>query len=324
MGIKFTNNAEGDLFAGITAVATTMTLNAGQGDLFPVIGVASGDYFYGTLFDISGNREIVKCTERQAGSNVLTIVRAQDGTSARAWSAADKFELRIPSVVFEEFDTDITQNRTDINSNDVELADHESRIAAIEGGVELTGNKMYYYQNTAPTGWTIDATVDDCLLGIKGGLQAYNVSGGVIAGSWSLTQHQHTGPSHTHTVTAIHSHTIPDLTHLHATVGFALTIAHMPAHTHDIKSSKWQNGSGEGSHRQGDSTGTTGSFFTESTGTGTAHDHGNTTNGLSASLNTGNNSAGSTDLAGTGLTGLGGAPSSDRQRAAIGIIATKN
>jgi hypothetical protein len=66
-------------------------------------------------------------------------------------------------------------------------------------------------------------------------------------------------------------------THQHSTQNHTLTVAQMPSHSHYIRNSNWQNGSGEGSHRQGDSTsGDTTSFSTLSTGSGQPHNHGNT------------------------------------------------
>ena len=45
---------------------------------------------------------------------------------------------------------------------------------------------MYFWENTAPTGWTIDTTCADCVLAIKGGAQDYNVSGSTkAASSWT-------------------------------------------------------------------------------------------------------------------------------------------
>ena len=67
--------------------------------------------------------------------------------------------------------------------------------------------KAYFYQNTAPTGWTIDNTPADSLLAIKGGAQAYNAAGGTQVGTWTQLNHTHTGPSHSHTGPS-HSHTI--------------------------------------------------------------------------------------------------------------------
>lgn len=90
MAVKFTNNATGTLASSITASTTTITLTTGQGALFP--SLASGEYFYATLVDSSNNIEIVKVTARAV--DVMTVVRAQDDTTARAYAAADRFELR--------------------------------------------------------------------------------------------------------------------------------------------------------------------------------------------------------------------------------------
>lgn len=91
MAVLFANNATATLASGITSGATALALTAGQGALFPT--PANPDYFYTTLVDASNNIEIVKCTGR-SGDN-LTVVRAQQGTSARAYLAGDKCELRL-------------------------------------------------------------------------------------------------------------------------------------------------------------------------------------------------------------------------------------
>jgi hypothetical protein len=96
MGIKVSNNAFATLAAGINSSATSITLTTGQGARFPTLG--AGDYFYATLIDISNNLEIVKCTARS--TDVLTVVRAQEGTSARAYSTGDRIEIRITAQTF--------------------------------------------------------------------------------------------------------------------------------------------------------------------------------------------------------------------------------
>jgi len=62
-----------------------------------------------------------------------------------------------------------------------------------------SGTKMYFYENTAPLGWTIDSSCADALLAVKGGSNAYKADGGNQAGTWTQPNHTHTGPSHTHT-----------------------------------------------------------------------------------------------------------------------------
>ena len=99
MGIKVANNAFGVLNAGITDSDTTIVLKSGEGARFP--SLTAGDYFYATLIDTSNNLEIVKVTARS--TDTMTVVRAQDGTSARAYSTNDRFELRPTAALFDEF-----------------------------------------------------------------------------------------------------------------------------------------------------------------------------------------------------------------------------
>ncbi len=94
MAVLYTNNATTTLSAGITSGQTTLTVAAATGALFPA--PASPDYFYVTLIDASNNIEIVKVTARSA--DTFTIVRAQEGTTARAFSSADKVELRVTAA----------------------------------------------------------------------------------------------------------------------------------------------------------------------------------------------------------------------------------
>lgn len=93
--VLFSNNASGALASSITSAATTITLTTGAGAQFPAI--SGSNYFYATLTDSSNNLEIVKVTAR--ATDVLTVVRAQEGTTARAYSAADKLELRVTAAV---------------------------------------------------------------------------------------------------------------------------------------------------------------------------------------------------------------------------------
>ena len=96
MGIKLTNNAFATLAAGINSSATSITLTSGQGARFPTL--TASDYFYATLIDTSNNLEIVKCTARS--TDVLTVVRAQESTTARAYSAGDRIEIRLTAATF--------------------------------------------------------------------------------------------------------------------------------------------------------------------------------------------------------------------------------
>lgn len=87
----FTNNAATTLASNITNVATSLTVAAGTGSLFP--NPTAGQYFYLTLANTAGTVEIVKCTARS--TDTFTVTRGQDGTSAVSWVAGDKVELRL-------------------------------------------------------------------------------------------------------------------------------------------------------------------------------------------------------------------------------------
>jgi hypothetical protein len=101
MGIKVANNAFATLASGITSSATSITVASGQGARFPILG--AGDYFYATLINTSNQLEIVRCTARSA--DVLTVVRAQESTTARAYDVGDRIEIRITAATFEDATT---------------------------------------------------------------------------------------------------------------------------------------------------------------------------------------------------------------------------
>jgi hypothetical protein len=187
------------------------------------------------------------------------------------------------------------------------------------------GTKIFFYQNTAPTGWTIDATAADGLLAVKGGSAAYNISGGAQAGTWTQPTHTHTQPTHTHTQPT-HTHTQPTHTHYggnhyhaftgvdhtHVTNGHTLTAAEsgVPSHAHTVKGQTANLPAGS----IGDIMGAgTQSYAEVSTSTfagvsaASAHDHG-TTNGADRSLasNTGYSGTETTSAAGNDATGASG------------------
>ena len=92
---QFTNNAASTLNAGISSGATTIVLTSGGGSLFPAL--SGSQYFYGTLSNSTGSiLEIVKVTART--TDTLTVVRAQENTSASSFSTGDNFQLRVTAA----------------------------------------------------------------------------------------------------------------------------------------------------------------------------------------------------------------------------------
>lgn len=91
--ILFSNNATTKLAIAIKNTDTSLSVTSGTGQLFPTIASGSGDYFYITLVDSSGNHEIVKVTGKS--TDTFTIVRGQDGTTARAFAVNSRVEQRV-------------------------------------------------------------------------------------------------------------------------------------------------------------------------------------------------------------------------------------
>lgn len=100
--ILYANNAAGTLAAGITNVSAALTLNAGQGTLFP--SPIPPQVFYVTLTDAATQTliEIVQVTAR--GGDVFSILRAQDGTSALSWNAGDIVSMRTIRLELQGFE----------------------------------------------------------------------------------------------------------------------------------------------------------------------------------------------------------------------------
>lgn len=133
MPVLFSNYASAPLAASISSSATTITVTSGQGALFPA--VPAGSIFYATLTDSSNNLEIVKVTARS--TDALTVVRAQEGTTARAYAAADKLELRLTAAGLNNFvQLDGAQTVTGVKTFSSGI------VAAVTGNVtgNLTGN----------------------------------------------------------------------------------------------------------------------------------------------------------------------------------------
>ena len=93
MSALYSNNAATTLASGITSSATSLTVATGTGAVFPTI-TSNQDYFLITLQSFStGNSEIVLVTART--TDTFTIVRAQEGTTAIAFSTSDYVQQRV-------------------------------------------------------------------------------------------------------------------------------------------------------------------------------------------------------------------------------------
>lgn len=144
MAVLYTNNAVSALSASITNVATSFSVTAGHGARFPAI--AGGNYFYVTLLDTAGNLEIVKVTARS--TDTFTVARAQDGTTASAFSAGDFVELRITKAMLDDFKTDTLPAATSTVRGGIELGSDTAQTVAANA-VSATASRTYALQVNA-------------------------------------------------------------------------------------------------------------------------------------------------------------------------------
>lgn len=89
MPVILKNNASSTLATAITASDTAIAV--ADGSQFPAL--SAGEYFYATLVSPAGTTEIIKVTARV--SNSLTVVRAQDGSSAASFQVGTLVEMRV-------------------------------------------------------------------------------------------------------------------------------------------------------------------------------------------------------------------------------------
>lgn len=133
-GIKFTNNASTQLTQTLLATDTVLYVGTNGASIFPKLDTTD-DYFLLTLFDVNKNREVVKCTARTDDS--CTIVRAQEGTTARTFQAGTLVELRLTanSITKVAEDASIVKYHASTTAADIGKAD-----ATKYGHIKLSDN----------------------------------------------------------------------------------------------------------------------------------------------------------------------------------------
>lgn len=166
--IKFTNFAHSLLAVGIGPGDTSISVTGGHGVRFPALG--AGEYFYATLEDASNNREIVKVTAR--ASDVLTVVRAQDNTSALSWNAGDTIALRLNAAAITDFVDTVVNTVAKTSSTGSAVV--PSGTVAQRDGSPVDGYFRYNADNDEfegyATAWV--TMLDSSMLGVS--VQAYD------------------------------------------------------------------------------------------------------------------------------------------------------
>lgn len=168
----FTNNAATTLASGITSIATSLTVATSTGGLFP--SPTAGQYFYATLQNTTGTViEIVKVTART--TDTFTIVRAQDGTTASAFSAGDKVELRCTAADLTNF------GQLDSTNTWAQAQTFSSPIAATSGGTgtgTYTTGDIIYASATNTLSKLAIGTSGQALTVSAGGVPTWTAAGG--------------------------------------------------------------------------------------------------------------------------------------------------
>lgn len=141
MPVLFTNNATTTLGASILIGDLTLTVASGTGSLFPA---TTSGFFYVALVNSSNQIEFVKVTARS--SDTFTIVRAQGGSTARAYTAGDKVELRLISSALENFvqlDGAQTISGAKTFSGATAISGGGSMSGTFTGGPTFSGNPVF-------------------------------------------------------------------------------------------------------------------------------------------------------------------------------------
>jgi hypothetical protein len=167
MAQLFTNGARALLTSGITSTATSLTIEAGKADLFPVANVGSGslpsvnNWFKAVLQDSLGNIEIVYVRTRTSGSGVFNnVLRGQEGTTARAYSAGAVVGLRLTALDISSVVDFVSKNNAFTGNNSFAGASTFSGTASfsqlisgsIDGNAATVTNGVYTVGNQTISG----------------------------------------------------------------------------------------------------------------------------------------------------------------------------
>jgi hypothetical protein len=154
MPVILKNNAFSTLATAITASDTGIVV--ANGSAFPAL--SAGEYFYITLVSQAGTTEIIKVTARVGNS--MTVVRAQDGSTAATFQVGALVEMRVTSASI-----------TDL----VDEHDQASEISIADAGNYYTSGTVEGALQEAMTRANLSASSGSSLVGYnQGGTSATN------------------------------------------------------------------------------------------------------------------------------------------------------
>jgi hypothetical protein len=152
--IVFENNSNGVLASDIDDVTTTITLVGGQGNNFPSI-TAPDEIFFITLQNYAAQLiEICRVTNR--AGDVLTVLRGQDGTSAKSWTAATTVvQLRVTKETLEQF----VQQAAALTPDSLVTVNSLGQLTSLTDGLPQTWE--FFTSTEGQTAFNTTATLPD-------------------------------------------------------------------------------------------------------------------------------------------------------------------
>ena len=162
----FANNADSSLNGALAPDTAVLVLKAGEGDKFP--SPTNGDFFLVTLFQRVGtaelNHEIVKCTSRV--DDVLTVTRAQEGTSAKNFPNGACVELRVTAGTLNN-KVEKVEGKS-LSTEDFTTAE-KTKLGGIASGATANSSDAFLKNRANHTGTQAIETIEglDSVLGTK-------------------------------------------------------------------------------------------------------------------------------------------------------------
>lgn len=198
MGLKIANNSESTLDGGINASVTTLDVQTGHGARFPYCASGAGDFFYATLTNVSGQREVVKVTQHDEDSDTFQVIeRAADviqdtAATAYVFDDLDVIQIRIPAAAIlgpsgtteTTFQVDSGNSGPKIKNNSavMEIRNQaDSAYAALHCGALTVGGALAIAGalTGVTTGAFSGAVTMSSTLGVSGAITATTVSSAI-------------------------------------------------------------------------------------------------------------------------------------------------
>jgi microcystin-dependent protein len=122
--LLFANNAVGVLAVAASNSATTFQLNTGQGALFPAPTMGQGFYAW-----IQSGSTVEAVFVTNVTADVLTVTRAQEGTTAQAFPVGAIVEMRLTAAVLSAFVQASTNLFAALNGNAAQVFSAANAVA---------------------------------------------------------------------------------------------------------------------------------------------------------------------------------------------------